>query len=139
MKNNTRMLMGVSLVAAAGIGGTALAAGVGFGTSTPRAGQGTRVIGGFFADTIRYTLATTAASQSGQINSVTFKLYRGANTSGGAITSGVGVRAQLRTNTTYYTWAACSYNATPAAWVCPTRGANIGSASLGVQIVAWDL
>lgn len=121
MEKNKKVALGIGLVAATGLAGSALAANISI-DGTPNAGQGTSVIGGFNATNVSYTTDVDAESTAleGNVTAVSFNLYKGTDTSVNAGT-GTTVWVQLREGTTGKNWASCTAGTLPA-WSCSLTG-----------------
>lgn len=123
-------IIGLALVAAAGIGGSALAANV--TTATTNAGQGTSVTDGYNVTNVHFlSSVSTANNSTANITTVRFNIYLGTTTAT-AVNANHTVLARINTGN----WANCTVNGSYPAVTCTVTAVAASSVSQ-VEIVAY--
>ena len=142
--NKKAALIGVGVVAAAGVAGSAFAASI--TTSAGNAGQGSTVTSGYTMGAVSYGgdwTNTAASASSGAVTSFTFNLKKAAD--------GTGTSTVTSANTTVFAqlvatangnWVSCTVGTSPAAGTVtcsPTGGQQKNLSEVtGVNVVAYD-
>jgi hypothetical protein len=138
-KNKKAMLVGVGVISAAGLAGSAFAASI--TVPAGNAGQGTNVTSGYSAGTVSYNGGWTNTANGTGTTTVTnfeFTLNRLVNTPGGVAAADTTVYAQLIASGGNGNWVKCIIPSTGNVRCVPGGTATQLSAVTGVNIVAYN-